>query len=166
MQPKYHGPFQIQGRTNKGNYWLVNDKGEKLNKSYPLSRLKVVVQAKDENTTFEVEKIIDHRTRNGKIEYFVKWKSFSDDENTWEPETHFNTTECIEEYWKTKNKPAVINYARRTIPNILSKSILLMMMIFTFFDNSCATTIIDTFKYCEVYDNKVTFRSFHKMRTI
>jgi Chromo (CHRromatin Organisation MOdifier) domain len=97
----------------------------------------------------------DHRIRNGKIEYFVKWKTFPDDDNTWETETHFDTTECIEEYWKAHNKPAVINYAKRTIPSILTKSIMLMMIIFMLFDNTGATTIMDTFKFCELYDNNI-----------
>ena len=34
---------------------------------------------------FEVEQILNHRTRRGKYEYLVKWAGCSDDENSWEP---------------------------------------------------------------------------------
>lgn len=34
---------------------------------------------------FEVEKIMEKRSHNGRIEYLIKWAGYSDVDNTWEP---------------------------------------------------------------------------------
>ena len=47
----------------------------------------------------EVEDILEHRTRDGHLEYLVKWKHFPVEASTWEKEAQFDTPECIDEYW-------------------------------------------------------------------
>ena len=39
----------------------------------------------DELDFYEIEQILDSRTRNRKVEYLVHWKGYSPDERTWEP---------------------------------------------------------------------------------
>ena len=34
---------------------------------------------------YTVEKIVEKRIRNNKVEYFVKWEGYPKEQNTWEP---------------------------------------------------------------------------------
>ena len=45
---------------------------------------------------------------DGLVEYFLKWKGYSDEENTWEPLENVETEEMIIEYEK-KNQGIVID---------------------------------------------------------
>ena len=100
-----HGCYKIVGRTAMGNYILENRVGKQMKQTYPISRLKVVEPDPEESEVYEVEKILDHRSRRGKLEYFVKWKGYSDSECSWVKESNFDTTEVIEEYWEARTMP-------------------------------------------------------------
>lgn len=62
--------------------------------------------SKSSNKFYEVEKIKGSKTIKKQKYYLVKWKGYSEKENTWEPQRNFSTNpKIIEEYEnEIKNK--------------------------------------------------------------
>ncbi|XP_062959348.1 M-phase phosphoprotein 8 [Cynocephalus volans] len=58
----------------------------------------------DEENVFEVEKILDVKTEGGKTLYKVRWKGYTSDDDTWEPEVHLE--DCKEVLLEFRKKVA------------------------------------------------------------
>lgn len=56
---------------------------------------------------FVVEKVIDKRIRQGKVEYLLKWRGYDSDDNTWEPKDNLQCSDLVEAYEKDHQKPKV-----------------------------------------------------------
>lgn len=54
----------------------------------------------DSEENFEVEEIVNHRFRKGKIQYLIRWKNYTSDDDTWEPKENLECPEKIEAYNK------------------------------------------------------------------
>ncbi|KAF9120044.1 hypothetical protein BG015_006172, partial [Linnemannia schmuckeri] len=100
LSPRYEGPFTVVRKNKGGAYILKDGTGSMLGRRYAPSQLKLVYEDPDSFLTYEVEKILDaRRTTEGTWEYFVKWKHYSDNDNTWEPEENFVERKCVTDYW-------------------------------------------------------------------
>ncbi|CAF5074542.1 unnamed protein product, partial [Rotaria socialis] len=45
-----------------------------------------------------VQRIVDHRVRNGGKEFLIAWKGYPEERNTWEPQHNLDYPHLIEEY--------------------------------------------------------------------
>ena len=52
--------------------------------------------------SFEVEKVLDHKGKEGARHYLVKWKGFAQEHNSWEPVANFDDLSVIADYWRVQ----------------------------------------------------------------
>jgi transposase InsO family protein len=96
------GPFLVTRKNGPVTYTLELPPDAKIHPRFHVSLLEPADKdtplqrtfryETEEETEFEVEKILAHRGNNHNKEFLVKWLGYDDSENTWEPET--NLTNC------------------------------------------------------------------------
>lgn len=52
----------------------------------------------DRDEVYEVEKVLQKRIVRSKTQYLIKWKGFSLEENTWEPQENLDCSDLIAKY--------------------------------------------------------------------
>ena len=56
------------------------------------------------NSSYKVEKIIDHRRLKGTTYYRVRWEKFTSKDDTWQPKESLNCNELLKVYHETLNE--------------------------------------------------------------
>lgn len=107
-EPLWVGPYAVMRRTIYGPYILRSDTAQVYERRVPYDQMKVLYSATqipknrkdDEEDTYEVDYITQHREDNGVFKYQVKWKGYYVKEATWETEDKFNDPQPAERYFK------------------------------------------------------------------
>ncbi len=55
-------------------------------------------EPEEDEEEYEVERVVDKKVKHGKVEYFIKWKGYPDNENTWEPKENLECGDLIKEF--------------------------------------------------------------------
>jgi hypothetical protein len=109
LDHKKVGPFRIKRVKGLVDFELDLPKGTRIHPVFYISLLEPVdaqtlLQTTwhyhpEDNKEFEVEEIVNHRSKNRRQEFLVKWKGYPDSDNTWELETNLaNSRTLLDQY--------------------------------------------------------------------
>ncbi len=109
--PRWCGPFKIVERIGKVAYRLELPPKSNAHDVFHVVALRKYDKAKDGRIIptpdpvivdgeleYEIEEILDERTRRRRTEYLVKWKGFPLHEATWEPRTNLEDCEALDRW--------------------------------------------------------------------
>jgi hypothetical protein len=101
LTARFYGPFEVLRQTSPVTYELKLPAASNIHPIFHVSLLKIATQLKgfkapklpdgENKDEYEVESILAHRSlQGGKKKYLVKWKGYTFEECTWEPQANFN----------------------------------------------------------------------------
>ncbi|TDH15459.1 hypothetical protein EPR50_G00031530 [Perca flavescens] len=79
-------------------------KEEEEEEEQPAAPSAAAAVKEEEEEEYVVEKVLNRRVMNGRVEFLLKWKGFSDEDNTWEPQDNLDVDLITEYMQKHKEK--------------------------------------------------------------
>lgn len=127
LDPHYKGLYRIVAKTAMGLYKVEAMQGYDLQTPVHPSRIKVLTMDTAKNIAFsgveeegretneptpegeyEMEKILNHRTNHGKLEFLVKYLDYIKPE--WTPAANLTTSDMANLYWDTHITPQISQF--------------------------------------------------------
>ncbi|KXN85390.1 Histone-lysine N-methyltransferase SUV39H1 [Leucoagaricus sp. SymC.cos] len=120
LYQKRDGPFKITHKISPVNYrlqlppqWKIHDVFHSSllipHKETPLygpQFTRPPPELDQNEDTYEVEAILNHKERRRTMYYLIKWKGYPQSENTWEPEENLQKSKrLLVRYKRSKNLP-------------------------------------------------------------
>jgi hypothetical protein len=108
LEPANIGPYKVVSKTKGGSYILEDNEGHLIPQPFPPSAIiSLSTNPTFDQDSYEIEKIIDHQETDGGMRYLVRWKRYSQDDDSWEPEENFDDHGVIHDYWSCRRQADV-----------------------------------------------------------
>jgi hypothetical protein len=138
LSPRWVGPFKIVKKINKDAFELdlqgkfrahpvfhssllkpyIRNDDTKFPKCDQLTPPPIAIDGQEE---YEVDAILNHRKRHGKMEYLVKWKHYHEEDSSWESEDNLsNAKKIVDRYHKTRSRAFMTIRSTPSKPEISS----------------------------------------------
>jgi hypothetical protein len=120
LTDKFIGPYQIEEviGDHRLAYKLQLPSSVRLHSTFPITSLEPYQKRDSEapasltdipfldETSYEVEAILDHKGPRRKRFYLIKWKDYDDSENSWEPRRNLDDGPLLQDYEKSLQEKA------------------------------------------------------------
>jgi len=124
LMEKFVGPYVVEAKENATSYRLKLPKTMRVWPVFHVSLLKLYTdpnthfkgrkitpippEVVDGQEYFQIDKVLNKRIYRGKVQYFVKWLGYGDEDNTWQWKWMLDADNCAEYYqkWEKAQKQA------------------------------------------------------------
>ena len=114
LAPRRYGPFLVTAVISRTSYRLKLPTSWKIHNVFHASLLtpyretsmngnqyqEPVPDLIDGQPEWEVERILGARKRRHQLQYLVRWKGFSEAHDSWEPLSHINADQLIQDFYR------------------------------------------------------------------